>query len=125
MPTRMLAKRLGMYHVRSPTLEMIMHTMDSGQVIDGVIRGVLASGARLIQYAGAAMDSLHFRGDDVGRRVASGGSHLKRRVTGEVHRPLQVAPVDAVQGEQEEGVYGIANRIEAEKHLRELELLSD
>ncbi|VEL15821.1 unnamed protein product [Protopolystoma xenopodis] len=28
----MLAKRLGMYHVYGPTLEMIMHTMDSGQV---------------------------------------------------------------------------------------------
>ncbi|VEL41226.1 unnamed protein product [Protopolystoma xenopodis] len=26
----MPAKRLGMYHVHSPTLEMMMHTMDSG-----------------------------------------------------------------------------------------------
>ncbi|VEL16968.1 unnamed protein product [Protopolystoma xenopodis] len=30
MPTTILAKSLGKYHVHGPTLEMIMHTMDSG-----------------------------------------------------------------------------------------------
>ncbi|VEL39379.1 unnamed protein product [Protopolystoma xenopodis] len=30
MPTTMPAKRLGKYHVHGPTLEMLIHTMDSG-----------------------------------------------------------------------------------------------
>ncbi|VEL14049.1 unnamed protein product [Protopolystoma xenopodis] len=30
---RMLAKRLGMYQVRGPILDILMHTMDSGQSV--------------------------------------------------------------------------------------------
>ncbi|VEL37611.1 unnamed protein product [Protopolystoma xenopodis] len=38
MPTAMLAKRLGMYHVYGPTLEMMMHTMDSRETSGNVPR---------------------------------------------------------------------------------------
>ncbi|VEL08766.1 unnamed protein product [Protopolystoma xenopodis] len=41
MPTTMPAKRLGMHHVQATTLQMIMHTMDSGLVICAISTNIM------------------------------------------------------------------------------------
>ncbi|VEL26157.1 unnamed protein product [Protopolystoma xenopodis] len=50
MPTTMPAKRLGMYHIYGPTLETMMHTMDSG----------LGFNSTILAYTHIVGDSVQF-----------------------------------------------------------------